>query len=67
MVFLSQHVLTSVAEGDPSGHPGGVCPGKQERSMELTFVPRIELEDREWNNEAEQWDRPKSTARPFRN
>ena len=27
--------------------------------MELTFVPRTELEDREWDNEAKLWDRPK--------
>jgi hypothetical protein len=27
--------------------------------MELTFVPRTELEDREWNDEAKLWDRPK--------
>jgi fatty acid desaturase len=27
--------------------------------MELTFVPRAELGDREWNNETRQWDRPK--------
>ena len=27
--------------------------------MELTFVPRTELQDREWSNEAKLWDRPK--------
>jgi len=27
--------------------------------MELTFVPRTELKDREWDNEAKLWDRPK--------
>ena len=27
--------------------------------MELTFVPRTELVDREWNDEAKLWDRPK--------
>lgn len=27
--------------------------------MELTFVPRTELEDREWDDEARLWDRPK--------
>jgi fatty acid desaturase len=27
--------------------------------MELTFVPRTELRDREWDEEAKQWDRPK--------
>ncbi len=27
--------------------------------MELTFVPRTELKDREWDTEAKLWDRPK--------
>ena len=27
--------------------------------MELTFVPRAELKDREWDTEAKLWDRPK--------
>jgi len=27
--------------------------------MELTFVPRTELKDREWDNKAKLWDRPK--------
>jgi fatty acid desaturase len=27
--------------------------------MELTFVPRTELADREWDDTAKQWDRPK--------
>ena len=35
--------------------------------MELTFVPRTELEDREWDNEAKLWDGRRLTARLFRN
>ncbi len=59
MIVLLQAIPTTVVKGARSGPPRGFDPGKQERSMELTFVPRTELKDREWDDEAKLWDRPK--------